>query len=337
MIHKTPPKENDGFALWRFRIRSIFVGKEGLRAGWGLILFLFLTVAVGKMRSLLSTVLHFSGQGDAADRRISNLLNAWQVVCTRLGIFVDLAVATYLMSKLEGRPLAAYGSAGPDRFTRFASGCASGLVSISALVGCLWATGFLVFDGSALRGWEIFHWGSLWALAFLAVGFAEETSLRAYMQITSTRGLAGVYSSWFRARNSRAVGFWTAAVILACLFVSNHMGNPGENPLGLAQLGLFALLMCLSLWRTGSLWWAVGFHAAFNWGEAFLFGVADSGWAIQGRWFGSHPVGNPIFSGGSAGAEGSVMAIVAWAVGVVLLLWTTSQSQLPLGAQVAGQ
>jgi uncharacterized protein len=32
----------------------------------------------------------------------------------------------------------------------------------------------------------------------------------------------------------------------------------------------FGLLFCLSLRRTGSLWWAVGFHAAWDWGQTLL-------------------------------------------------------------------
>ncbi len=75
-------------------------------------------------------------------------------------------------------------------------------------------------------------------------GLAEETSLRAYMQFTLARGLAGMYGSWFRAKHRLVLGFWTAALLLGCLFVSNHSGNPGESRLGLIQLGLFALLMC---------------------------------------------------------------------------------------------
>ena len=190
--------------------------------------------------------------------------------------------------------------------------------------------GFLAFDGNLLRGVAILHWGAMWAVAFLVVALAEESSLRAYMQFTLTRGLAGVYGSWFKAKHRLILGFWTAAILLGCLFISNHSGNPGESRIGLAQLGLFALLMCLSLWRTGSLWWAIGFHSAFDWAEAFLFGVADSGWGTNGHMFGSHPTGNALLSGGSAGAEGSVIATAAWALGVVLLVLTTSRSSWPI-------
>jgi uncharacterized protein len=311
-------------------LRSIFFGPDGLRAGWGLILFLFFTVALGKLTSLALDALPFLGYGSLSPQPDTNPLQAGQVILTRLGIFLDLAIATWIMSRIERRPLAAYGSGGPHTLRRFAAGCLSGLLCSSALVACLWALGFLVFDGFSLHGTAILHFGSLWAVAFLLVGLAEETSLRAYMQFTLARGLAGIYGALFNARRRRTLGFWTAAVLLACLFISNHSGNPGESRAGLAQIGLFALLMCFSLWRTGSLWWAIGFHAAFDWGEAFLFGVADSGWAIHGHFLASHPSGNPFLSGGSAGVEGSLLATAAWALGVLLLLCTTSRSPWPL-------
>ena len=147
------------------------------------------------------------------------------------------------MSRKERRPLASYGSGAPRKTRRFAAGCLSGLICFSALAGCLRGIGSLAFDGVLLHGSDILHWGVLWAAAFLMVALAEETSVRAYMQFTLARGLAGMYGSLFRAKHRLALGFWTAALLLGCLFVSNHSGNPGESRLGLVQLGLFALLM----------------------------------------------------------------------------------------------
>jgi membrane protease YdiL (CAAX protease family) len=312
----TPPK--------RSVLRSIFIGTEGLRAGWSLILFLLLTVAIGKLQSLLPAAL--SGQPTQPE---TNPLAPRQFILTRLGIFLDLAIATWIMSRIEDRPIAAYGSGGPRKLRRFAAGWISGLLCVSALAGCLWATGLLVFDGVSLHGPAILRWGVVWGIGFLMVALAEETSLRAYMQFTLTRGLAGLYGAGFKTKHRLTLGFWTAAALLACLFIANHSGNPGETRFGLAQMGLFALLMCFSLWRTGSLWWAVGFHAAFDWGESFLFGVADSGWTIQGHLLRSHPAGNRLLSGGTTGPDGSLLATAAWALAILLLLWTTSRSPWP--------
>jgi hypothetical protein len=103
-------------------LRSIFIGADGLRAGWSLILFVFLTVAIGKMRFLLMDQLHLTRQSGPSELPIPSPLDAWEVISTRFGIFLDLAIATFLMSRLEGRPLATYGSAGPHRLWRLAGG-----------------------------------------------------------------------------------------------------------------------------------------------------------------------------------------------------------------------
>jgi len=48
-----------------------------------------------------------------------------------------------------------------------------------------------------------------------------------------------------------------------------HFWNPGENWIGLSGAALIGLFFCLTLRRTGNLWFAVGFHAAWDWGESF--------------------------------------------------------------------
>jgi membrane protease YdiL (CAAX protease family) len=181
-----------------------------------------------------------------------------------------------------------------------------------------------------LHGSAILRWGVVWAFGFLCVALAEETSLRAYLQFTLTRGLAGIYGVWLKSERRGALGFCTAAAMLACIEMSNHSFNPGESPVGLTNVGLFAMMMCFSLWRTGSLWWAVGFHAAWDWAQSFLLGVADSGFIFNGRLLASHPAGNPMLGGGSTGPEGSLLAMPALALGVIILFRTTSRSEWPL-------
>ena len=53
-------------------------------------------------------------------------------------------------------------------------------------------------------------------------------------------------------------------------------------------------------------WWAIGYHAAWDWAQSFLFGTADSGLLVQNHLLGSHPVGRVLISGGLTGPEGSI-------------------------------
>jgi hypothetical protein len=82
------------------------------------------------------------------------------------------------------------------------------------------------------------------------------------------------------------------------------------------------MVFCLSLWRTGSLWWAVGFHAAWDWAQSFLYGVADSGMMTQHHLLATHAVGKPILSGGATGPEGSIFIVAILVVATLIILLT---------------
>ena len=150
----------------------------------------------------------------------------------------------------------------------------------------------------------------------------EEYLNRGYLQYTLTRGLAGFYRGAFKTRHGVALGFWTSAVVMSTQFGLGHRTNPGESPIGLLTAAFVAMVFCLSLWRTGSLWWAIGFHAAWDWSESFLYGVADSGLMVQHHLLASYSVGKPMLSGGATGPEGSIFILAIMALVIVIILFT---------------
>lgn len=83
----------------------------------------------------------------------------------------------------------------------------------------------------------------------------------------------------------------------------------GESTLGIVEVGVGGLVFCLSLWYTKSLWWAIGFHAGWDWGQSYVYGTPDRGWVMQGHLLASHPSGSPLWSGGTAGPEGSLLIL----------------------------
>jgi hypothetical protein len=240
----------------------------------------------------------------------------------------SVLLATWLMGKIEGRPVSAYGFSPQRRMRNFWSGIAWGLALLSLLVVILRATGMLAFDQRLLFGSSVFRYGAIWLGNFLIVGLLEELLSRGYLQFTLTRGLSGVYRWLFGATHANSLGFWTAAFILSFVFGFNHRANPGESPLGLLSAGLAGFLFCLSLWRTGSLWWAIGFHVAWDWAQSFLYGVADSGLMVQGHLFATYPVGRPFLSGGLTGPEGSLFLLPVMLAGVVVILFTLPRNHL---------
>jgi membrane protease YdiL (CAAX protease family) len=114
------------------------------------------------------------------------------------------------------------------------------------------------------------------------------------------------------------LGFWTSAIIVSTLFGLGHNSNPGESPIGLLSAGLASMIFCFSLWRTGSLWWAIGFHTSWDWAQSFLYGVADSGTMVEHHLLATHPIGKAILSGGTTGPEGSIL--IVGVIGLVSLI-----------------
>jgi hypothetical protein len=301
-------------------LRKIFIGKDGLRAGWSLLIFIALFAAFMFCAKVIGHKIHPTAPRTA--QTPSEIPASPYVFIVEFIPFLVTILVTWIMSKIEQRPISVYGLGGSRKLPNFLAGVAWGVTCLSLLILTLWKTGLLVIDGRLLFGSDILHYGAIWLLSFLLVALLEEYLSRGYLQYTLTRGLAGLYRWAFKTPHSAALGFWTSAVILSILFGLGHSHNPGESPIGLLSAGLAAMVFCLSLWRTGSLWWAIGFHASWDWAQSFLYGVADSGAMVQHRLLATHPVGKPILSGGATGPEGSIFIVAILALVCLIILFT---------------
>jgi uncharacterized protein len=212
-----------------------------------------------------------------------------------LGESIDLVSALsagWVMSRLEGRRFGEYGLPGRAAFGKlFWQGAFFGLVEISAVLGVIAALGGYRFGELAIHGGDLWRWAILWGSVFLTVGFYEEFAFRGYIQFTLAQG----------------VGFWPSAIVLSLVFGVMHATNPGESWVGLAGVVLSGLFWCLTLRRTGSLWFAVGMHASFDFAETFLYSVPDSGMIFPGHLSNATLHGPTWLTGGTAGPEASVL------------------------------
>lgn len=303
-----------------FHAHELFFAPDGLRALWGLILFLVLRqFLLACMAPLFRAAFH-------AQSMASGVISPRAALAFEAVGLMSVAIATWVMSRIEHTPIEVYGL-GRIRLTQFVSGLGWGAAMLSLLVFLLRKAGLLVFDGQLLRGGKAACYASIWLGLFLLVGMAEEYLFRGYLQFTLARGIAAI-GSWLHVPASKIWGFWVAAVVLSFGFGFGHTTNAGESPIGLVAAGLIGMVFCLSLWRTGSLWWAVGFHAAWDWAESYLYGVADSGSMAQGHLFATHPAGRPILSGGGTGPEGSLL-ILPVLVLTAAIVWTTLPKRRP--------
>ncbi|HEX6770875.1 MAG TPA: type II CAAX endopeptidase family protein [Acidobacteriaceae bacterium] len=278
--------------------RWVFFGKDGLRAGWSALLFVVIYLALALGCGAAIKLMHVpvpSGKGPVSPK--------WALAFELVQVCLVM-IATGIMARIERRKLAVYGYAGRARLPRFLFGCAWGFVALSALVAVLWRSHLLTFDSGHLHGFAAWKYGLVWLVMFIFTGIYEESLLRGYLQYTLTRG----------------IGFWWGALLMSVLFGALHGHNVGESPIGLFSAAAVGLVFCISLWYTGSLWWAIGFHAAWDWAQTFFYGTPDSGMVARGHFLSEHPTGPLLWSGGPTGPEGSIY-IVPLLIIMVLAMW----------------
>jgi membrane protease YdiL (CAAX protease family) len=275
-------------------LKPIFVGPNGLRAGWRLLMFLALfSVLFG------SFVLIRAGgpQGFLEKYRNQSHITITPLVMggSEAITLLFLCGAALIMGKLEHRKFSEYGlplrkSLGRD----FRIGSFLGFLAISGtLLTMFLFHGFRII-GLALHGKAIVSSLVGWGIAFLLVGLVEEFLFRGYIQYTLASG----------------IGFWPAAFVMSGLFGLGHAFNSNENAVGSEAVVMFGLLLCLFLRRTGNLWCAVGFHLGYDWGQMF-YGVPDSGIVPYHNLLNSTLSGPRWLTGGVVGPEASFLTPLA--------------------------
>lgn len=179
----------------------------------------------------------------------------------------------------------------PESVRGLALGVFIGLVVIAALAlvgGVRW-----VAEAGTVADWLT---AALGALAFLAIpAAAEEAVLRGYP-------LQALAEAWGPA--------WGLA-ITSIAFGALHAWNPQVTLLALANVSAAGFLLGVVYLKTGSLWWATGAHAGWNWAHGYLSDVPVSGLELMDAPFYEGVARGPQWLGGGPfGPEGSVVATV---------------------------
>jgi len=268
-------------------LRRVFYGLSELRAFWRLCIFLTIVIALINATNLIVGRLL-----PGADR--TTLFLVFQVIN-----FLIFLVASWIMGRIERRTIADYGLPWRRMFrTQFWQGVLLGFASITGLLVAMRAAGVFYFGSIALHGADVWKWAAIYGFVFILVALREEFRARGYGLFTLSTG----------------IGFWPAAILSAAFFGYSHHGNSGEDWIGLFNAGAFGLLACFLLRRTGNLWMPIGLHMAFDWGETYFYGVADSGQVLPGHLLNSSSSGPAWLSGGTVGPEGSLLATLMIAV-----------------------
>jgi hypothetical protein len=162
----------------------------------------------------------------------------------------------------------------------------------------------------AAGGYDVAGWNGVMAAApalslALGSGLAEEILVRGVIFRITEEGL----------------GTCLAIAISSALFGLAHAANPNASTVSVVAIALEAgVLLAAAFILTRRLWLAIGLHAAWNFVQGGVFGVAVSGHTMGGLLNGRLS-GPAILSGGEFGAEASVFAVVyCLAAGVFLLV-----------------
>jgi len=282
----TPPTPG---ARRKSPLRDFFVGPDGIYAVPRWLIYLAIAFVIFQIEVWLLASLR---------PHLSDL--SWRMMI-ELSMTLAAILPGFVMARIESRPFGDFGLPARRAFGRnFWVGTLWGIVSLSVLMLALRIAGAFEFGALELHGARIWKFAFYYALLFLLTAFFEDFLMRGYSQWVLSRGM----------------NFWPAAALLSISFGAVHGGNPGEAKTGLVAAGLIGFFLCLTLRRTGDLWWAVGFHMAWDWGESFLYSVPDSGQVLPGHLLNSSLHGPDWLTGGSVGPEGSYLVFV-----VIVALW----------------
>jgi len=182
------------------------------------------------------------------------------------------------------------------------AGLAIGAALLSAIVGILWSSGWVIIEPKPVDR------AALALRDSIRSGVVEELVLR----------LVIFRLLW------RSLGIWPALGGAALLFGALHMANPDASPFAAACLiageGIGIALYLL----TGRIWAAIGMHAAWNFMQGWVFGATVSGTTeIAGGPLILRPAKQvpDILSGGGFGPEASSTALVISLLASAALLW----------------
>jgi len=179
-------------------------------------------------------------------------------------------------------------------------GFAAGVLLISAVVGALWLAGSYRVTGTDGDP----RWAVQLLIAGLGAGISEEIIARGVLFRISEEG----------------IGTWGALAVSALFFGFGHMGNPGATVWSSVAITIEAgLLLGLLFHVSRSLPLCIGVHMGWNFSQGTIWGIPVSGGKDTG-WLVSVRTGPDWLSGGTFGAEASVVAVALCSAGTLALL-----------------
>ena len=124
---------------------------------------------------------------------------------------------------------------------------------------------------------------------------------------------------------------WVAILVNSLFFAALHIANPGASVLSIVSIAVCGLSYSVAKWYTGSIWFPMGLHTAWNFTQNYAFGLPNSGlvsaesiFSLESANARSNLIYDPAF-----GVEGAVPAILAdAAIAAVCLALAAKEGRL---------
>jgi uncharacterized protein len=291
-------------------LKQIFLGPDGkLRFFWRAVLFYTISNYVlfplsDRLFERLAPLLH-----------ITPGLNAGATILEDFQSFIIVFVCTGAFALYEHRRIDSYGLPVHRAFSsQTFEGAAAGVIMAGAVALGMLVLGGMQIHGLATTGSALALSALAWLVANILIGITEEFWFRSYFQQTL----------W------KSIGFWPASIVIALIFTAEHyFFKQGENIWDVITLISLSLLMSYSILRTGTLWFAVGFHAAFDYMQLFVIGTPNGSEIPAGRLLNVTFNGPAWLTGGVLGTEASFLMYPAIAL-LWLYVWWRYRNNPPL-------
>ena len=155
----------------RSTVHRVFIGKDGLRAIWSVLIFVAIFAAI--FAAMVLVLRQLSPPPRGGNVAISEVSLQSVYINESLLAFGTL-LSTWIMSKIERRGRR-YGYGETRRLQKFLAGLGWGVILISLLVVLLWKSGLLIIKRQLIFGWDVLCYGVLWFFAFCLLGIRHRT------------------------------------------------------------------------------------------------------------------------------------------------------------------
>ena len=263
-----------------------------IRSGWRLVIWLLIVSAIDSVLEFLVSII-------APGAANHPFLDPRWLLAGDISILIAVLIATFIMSRIEDSSFRDYYIPSNVFVERqFWKGLLWGFLAVSLLIGLIAVFHGYRITGVAIHGTALIRAMLWWLVAALGIGIAEELAFRAYLLRTLADGIR----------------FWPAAILLSVGFGALHyFTKPYERWEDFASTGLIGLFGCLTIRRTGSLAFIIGFHASFDWAAMFFYSGRNAGEFAVGHLLQTSWSGSDRLTGGMLGPEASwfVFAVIA--------------------------